>query len=250
MVKKQILNKINTITTTQVLYTSLLISFFLLGYFYAKTEFLQSSKTGTTLVANTNTAPVISAAPQPAQPSFTKDNVKTWAGQIGLDKNKFSTCLDSQKYKSDVEKDSSEASKVGAQGTPTFFINGVKVVGALPFDSFKTKIDQFLNGETVEGEVVEVSTGNLPVLGNKNATVEIIEFVDLECPYCQNFAAQTLPQLKKEYIDTGKVAFYIRHLPLPFHPMSGTFAQAVECANDEDKAWEMHDKIIQEQSPN
>jgi len=53
-----------------------------------------------------------------------------------------------------------------------------------------------------------------PMLGNKNAPVTIVEFSDFECPYCGRFHSQTFPQIKQEYIDTGKVRFVYRDFPL------------------------------------
>lgn len=82
--------------------------------------------------------------------------------------------------------------------------------------------------------------------GNKDAKVTIVEYSDFECPFCARFYSDTLPQLTEEYIDTGKVAFYYRHYPLSFHPNAVPAALATECANDQGKFWEMHDKIFEE----
>lgn len=95
---------------------------------------------------------------------------------------------------------------------------------------------------------VDVANGHLPMLGDENAKVTIVEFSDLECPFCAQFHKDTFAQLKKEYVDTGKVKFYYRHYPLPFHPKAVPLANAVECANDEGKFWEMNDKIFAENS--
>lgn len=97
---------------------------------------------------------------------------------------------------------------------------------------------------------VEVSPGHLPPLGKNNAKVTIIEFSDMQCPFCRRFWKDTLPQLKKDYIDKGQVKFYYRHLPLPpeVHPAATPLAEASECANDQNKFWEYHDKIFAEQA--
>ena len=87
-----------------------------------------------------------------------------------------------------------------------------------------------------------------PVLGKDNAPVTIIEFSDYQCPFCRRFYVDTLPQLKKEYIDTGKVKLIFRDFPLSFHPGAQPAAEAAECADDQGKYWEMHDKIFEEQS--
>ena len=75
----------------------------------------------------------------------------------------------------------------------------------------------------------------------------MIEFSDYQCPFCRSFWRDSLTQLKKEYIDTGKVKFVYRDYPLSFHPMAQPFAEASECADDQGKYWQMHDKIFSEQ---
>ena len=71
------------------------------------------------------------------------DLVET-AGTIGLDKDKFKTCLDSGKFRPEVQKDFQDGQKAGVTGTPTFFINGVMIVGARDVASFSDIIDREL----------------------------------------------------------------------------------------------------------
>ena len=141
-----------------------------------------------------------------------------------------------------VDKDTAEGQTAGVSGTPTFYVNGTQLVGAQPFDAFKTAIDAAIAGTT---GTTQVENGALPVLGDENAPVTIVEFSDLECPFCEQFFTGAYPQIKKDYIDTGKVKMYFRHYPLPFHPMAKPAAVAVECANDQGKFWEMHDRVFQ-----
>ena len=75
----------------------------------------------------------------------------------------------------------------------------------------------------------------------------MVEFSDFQCPFCRTFWSGVLPQIKKEYIDTGKVRFVYRDYPLSFHPAAQPAAEAAECADDQSKFWEMHDKIFSEQ---
>ena len=55
-------------------------------------------------------------------------------------------------------------------------------------------------------------------LGSVDAPITMVEFTDFQCPFCQRFYASTFGELKKNYIDTGKVRFVSRDLPLDFHP--------------------------------
>lgn len=95
----------------------------------------------------------------------------------------------------------------------------------------------------------KVSKGHLPVLGKKNAKVTIIEFSDLQCLFCRKFWRDTFPELKKNYIYKGLVSFAYRHYPLPaeLHPAARSSAEAAECANDQNKFWDYHNRIFEEQ---
>jgi len=76
--------------------------------------------------------------------------------------------------------------------------------------------------------------------------VTIIEFSDYQCPYCRKFWTEAYSQIKEEYIDTGKVKLIFRDFPLSFHPMAEPSAQAAECAGEQGKFWQMHDKLFKE----
>lgn len=94
-------------------------------------------------------------------------------------------------------------------------------------------------------QFVDVEPGKLPVLGDKNAKVTIVEFSDLQCPFCKSFVDETFPELKEKYIDTGKVKLTFRHYPLnSIHPNAQKAGEASECANEQGKFWEYHDKLF------
>ncbi len=71
-------------------------------------------------------------------------SLKAHAAALGLDTAKFDACLDSGKYKNEVDKDTSDGEAYGVTGTPTFFINGKKLVGAQPYAKFQAEIDAAL----------------------------------------------------------------------------------------------------------
>jgi protein-disulfide isomerase len=93
---------------------------------------------------------------------------------------------------------------------------------------------------------VKVSIDDDPILGDKNAPVTIIEFSDYECSFCQKFFTETMPELKKKYIDTGKVRFVFRDFTLLSHRNSAA-AIAASCAGQQGKYWEMHNMIFSAQ---
>jgi protein-disulfide isomerase len=86
-----------------------------------------------------------------------------------------------------------------------------------------------------------------PMLGNADARVLVIEFGDYQCPTCRQFWKEIEPRLKKDYIDTGKVKLVFRDFPLTTHPEAVLAAEAVNCARDQNKYWEFHDKVFREQ---
>ncbi len=99
----------------------------------------------------------------------------------------------------------------------------------------------------VAQQKVEVKAGDAYVKGKSNAKVEIIEFSDFECPFCGRFYSQTLGEIEKNYIDTGKAKLAFKHLPLPFHASAQKAAEASECAGEiggNDAFWAMHDGIF------
>jgi protein-disulfide isomerase len=95
---------------------------------------------------------------------------------------------------------------------------------------------------------VDVDEGSLPVLGNKDAKANLIVFSDFQCPFCEQFYTDVLPQLKTNYIDTGKAKLAFRHYPLSqIHPNAQKAAEASECANEQDKFWDYHDILFKNQ---
>ena len=83
-----------------------------------------------------------------------------------------------------------------------------------------------------------------PFMGKEDAPVTIVEFSDYECPFCARFYQQTLPSLEEEYIKTGKVKLVYRDFPLSFHPQAEPAAIAANCAGEQGKYFEYHDKIF------
>ena len=80
--------------------------------------------------------------------------------------------------------------------------------------------------------------------GADAAQYAIIEFMDYQCPYCIRYAKQTLPTIKKRYVDTGKLKYGIRDFPLDFHSKAKGAAVAANCAGKESKYWSMHDELV------
>jgi len=84
--------------------------------------------------------------------------------------------------------------------------------------------------------------------GEQSATVAIVEYADFECPYCGEYEHDVYPQIAENYIQTGKVKYYFRDLPLPMHPHAMIAARAARCAGEQGKFWEMHDSLFAKQN--
>lgn len=103
----------------------------------------------------------------------------------------------------------------------------------------------------------KVSVKGSPSLGSIDAPVTVVEFTDYQCTYCLRFIQNTFPKLKEQFIDTGKVRWVVRDIPLGFHKNARKAAQAAHCAGEQGKFWDMRatlflnaKKLEQENLPN
>ena len=185
------------------------------------------------------------------QVKLTRDDLLRYAGQLGLNVEIFRQALDSHLYRPLVETDSDEAKGLGVTSTPTFFVNGKRLVGFQSLDALREVIRQALNpvqpapsvttGVVNLGPAKEVRVGDAPVRGPKQAAVTIIEFSDFQCPFCAN-AVPTMRTLMEQYPDSVRWAF--KNFPLDFHHDSPLAHQAALAAGAQGKFWEMHDRIF------
>jgi len=93
-----------------------------------------------------------------------------------------------------------------------------------------------------------LSIDNAATSGRADAPLTMVEFSDFQFPYCGKFTREVLPQLLREYVDTGKIRLVFRHFPIPsLHPDALKAAEAGECARLQGKFWPMHDKLFANQ---
>ena len=209
------------------------------------------------------------------QQQLDRPSLERYAEELGLDMGKFKAALDEGKFKAKVERDKAQAEQFGARGTPHFFINGIRLSGAQPFDKFKAVIDTELpkamelqksgvpsiyaevvkNAKTKadapkarqqedDKSIYKVATGTNMKGDDSNALVTIVEFSDYQCPFCSR-AEATVNQVMEEY--KGKIRLFFRHNPLPFHKDALPAAKAAEAAAKQGKFWEMHKKLFENQ---
>ncbi len=219
------------------------------------------------------------------QQKLDNDDLEGYAAKLGLDVAKFKAALESGKYIDQIKADQEVAARFDARGTPAFFINGRKLMGAQPFEAFKQVIDDEISRaekliasgvakgkvsaeltktgkERAEPEkpkeeearkmpdpnaVYAVPVGNEPSKGPKDALVTIVEVSDFECPFCSR-VLPTLDDVRKEYGDDVRIVWF--NNPLPFHKNATPAAQAALEAYEQggnDKFWKMHDLLFENQ---
>ncbi|TSC84394.1 MAG: DSBA-like thioredoxin domain-containing protein [Microgenomates group bacterium Gr01-1014_16] len=219
-----------------VLVVLLIVAAFAIGSLWTKTKYVG---TGTAV------APVAEGNAVPSKYKNLAEAFKDYAKQIKIDGNKLVSCMNSGDKSSVVQADLTEGSGFGVQGTPAFFINGRLLAGAYPFEEFKKIIDEELSGNPKPtGTRAQVSLGSASTRGSGKVT--LVEYSDFQCPFCSR-ALPTVQQIMKEY--DGKVLFAYKHFPLSqIHPNAQKAAEAAECARDQGKFWEFHDKLFEDQN--
>ena len=178
------------------------------------------------------------------------------AKQVGLNVKKFNACVESGKFKAKVDADIVDGLKAGLdqpnRGTPFSVIlqNGQEVGtinGARPFEDVMAQIQEVqTNGGTpVVNDMRPVSLDD-HILGDMNAEIIIVEYSDLDCPFCKVFHP-TMHQVVEK--SEGKVAWVYRHYPIPqLHPNAPKKAEETECAwelGGNDAFWKYADKVFE-----
>ena len=186
------------------------------------------------------------------------------AAGLDLDAGAFDTCMADGRQAEKVQANVEEALALGVNGTPFFFLDGYGLSGAQPYELFEMAVGLAENGEldaVIEAQAreyydamvaqaeamarqaasqaaappVEVSLENAYSIGDPNAPVTIVEYTDLQCPYCARHALQTFTQIEENLVETGKVQYVFKDLPLTsIHPQAMLAAEASRCAGAQD----------------
>jgi len=99
--------------------------------------------------------------------------------------------------------------------------------------------------EFIAGRISPSVFQKAAMTGSSQAKAVIVEFSDYQCPFCARFARDLYPELRREFIDTGKVRYVIMNFPLEMsHPEAMAAALAVECARSQGKFWQMRDALF------
>ncbi len=207
--------------------------------------------------------------------------VARWGARSGVDGNAIEQGVRQKRWAERVERDLTLARELGVNGTPAFYINGVLLSGAQPFDKFKSVIDHEIEHanaleksgtprEAVYGvatrenrkdtkpghdddaeederaetaRLYKIEIGKSPIRGLATAPVTIVEFSDFQCPFCKR-VEETLKQVQIKYGD--KVRFVWKDQPLPFHPRAEPAAEVgrdVRAQKGDAAFWDFHDRV-------
>jgi protein-disulfide isomerase len=194
------------------------------------------------------------------------------ARSIGLDVAAFDRVRKSPSVEALLERAEKLWTALGVDGTPTFFINGRRLVGARPIETFRATIDEELTsaGKLVaegiaperlyatqldrqpehvlksksepEKVLLDIDVEGGPTRGPARAATTIVFFSDFECPYCVR-AEKTLREV--EAANPGNVKIVFRHKPLPFHAHARMAAKASIAAERQGRFWEYHDVLVE-----
>ena len=201
---------------------------------------------------------------QPAADTTSKlTDLEGLVGGLGIDLDKYKSCVEADKYKDRIESDLQKGIEAGVQGTPGNFVMNQKgdvwfIPGAFPYESIKPVIDLAMGkgGDATLAQGIEKLTSDKAakleklkdsdhIRGNRNAQVLLIEYSDFECPFCIRFHP-TAQQLKDEY--GNDLAWVYRHYPLDqLHPYARPAAVASECVTEiggEEAFWKFADEVF------
>ena len=215
------------------------------------------------------------------QKALSAADIEKYAGEVGADVSAIKDAVAQNKHKAVIDAHQKLAADLGARGTPTFFINGRKLVGAQPAPAFKTIIDEEipkaqallkrgvakskLYAELIKNGLAKAGAGggggggapavdntvnkvpiapHNPCKGPADALVTIAEFSEFQCPFCSR-VLPTMKELGDKYGAKLRVCFF--NNPLPFHADAPMASQAALAAGKQGKFWEYHDKLFANQ---
>jgi len=104
-----------------------------------------------------------------------------------------------------------------------------------------------LAGPVVNGVARQDDLRAARTKGSSAAPVTVYEMSDFQCPFCADFALQTMPALDREYVQTGKVRFIWVNLPLPMHQNAVPAAELAMCGARQGRFWQLHDLLFRNQ---
>ena len=119
-------------------------------------------------------------------------------------------------------------------------------IGVFGFLLTRPQVSSIPANVTVQPEDTAGFRGYLK--GSPSAPIEITEYADYQCPFCQTFATLQMPAIEERLIKTGRLRWRYRDFPLQQHPFARLAAHSAACADEQGKYWEQHDRIYEGQA--
>ncbi len=204
------------------------------------------------------------------------DQLDAKVAELGLDRARFLADMVGEDATRELDEDLLAGGRLGVSGTPVFFVNGHRYVGAMSASQWRGIIAAELDeaerlvdagtapaqvydailrdaletevrapaepraGEPDPRQVYRVELGDAPPLGPADALVTVVVFSDFQCPYC----ARVAPIVHQLVAQAPDVRVVLRNLPLAKHARARDAARAALAAGRQGKYWEMHDKLF------
>jgi protein-disulfide isomerase len=171
---------------------------------------------------------------------------KEYASEMDLDTNVFEECLDTGEAAQIIKGDQLAAEAFGVNATPYFFVDDMPIRGGLPIESLGQVIDYVAAGGTTP-DIVPLD-GDWHVLGDLDSAQAVtVSFVDYASPESGDHAREVLPELLSTYVDSGEMLYVLHPWSEGEGSPSEQAAVAAECAGEQGKYWESHEKLFEEQ---
>lgn len=212
---------------------------------------------------------------------FDDSSARRFAEAVGIDGSVIEAGLRDGRWTGVVERDLALGRRIGVNGTPAFFVNGVKLEGAQPLSRFKEvvteelakakelvakgtprdrvyvaaskagftapKPDEEEAEEPVDTAVWSVPVDKSPALGPVDALVTVVEYSDFQCPFCKR-VEPALQRLRREY--PSKLRIVWKDMPLPFHDRAlpaAMLAREARAQKGDTGFWDVHDRLFDSQ---
>jgi protein-disulfide isomerase len=179
------------------------------------------------------------------QGSIHHDDLFALAKGLGLDMGRFARDFDSDQVRAAIEADRTEARKRGVDGTPTFYIDGAEMVGALGASQFEAMIDRSLRAKGIEPARIPQASDGGPSRGPEHAPVTVLWYSDVTSPLAIG-ASKLIDQITAAYPSDVRVVF--KNRPLEFHQDAELAHEALMAAAAQGKFWAMHRLLLEHQN--
>jgi protein-disulfide isomerase len=197
------------------------------------------------------------------------------AREVGADMDSFEKCFTSDQVAEQLAGSIEEARDLGFNGTPSFQFTIASsdevfpFIGAQPASEFARWFDTLAaNGAapveptpeprqlaiwlTADGLSPDPNRPGYTIAGdaykgNPEAELVVVELSDFQCPSCRVHSLETQPAIDEELVETGQVMWVMKNLPVSEHNRAPLAAAAAECAGDQDRFWQMHELLFENQ---